>query len=119
MLAAMAGLVLNAPPVPRTVGGPGMSFCPTPGRDVLTPLEEQYGLQCGECKVHSMVGARRAIDEGARHVELCMTVSDDPQEHVFCRVDGQFRDFAVEAGMPVREIGDFVAVTVWRAPPSA
>ena len=114
MLAAMAGLVLDA--APGTGDGAALAYCSTPGRDVLASLEEASGLRCGTCKEHAMLGARRAIDAGARHVELCMTVSDDPEEHVFCRVDGALRDFAVEAGMPVRQVGDFIAVTVWRAP---
>lgn len=75
-------------------------------------LEEMAGLNCGTCKEHAMLGARAAIESGAQHVELCMTVSGDPEEHMFCRIDGQFRDFAVEAGMPVRRIREFIAVTV-------
>ncbi len=114
MLAAMAGLVLDASPM--TGAASEMAYCSTPGRDVLMSLEEAAGLRCGTCKEHAMLGARRAIDSGARHVELCMTVSDDPEEHVFCRIDGVLRDFAVEAGMPVRQVGDFIAVTVWRVP---
>ncbi len=119
MLAAMKGIVLSSPPLPRH-GGEVQGYCPDPqGRDVLTTLEAALRLRCAECKKHSMIAARRAIDAGARHVELCMTVTDDPEEHVFLRIDGRFKDPAVEAGMPVRRIGDFIAETVWRAPPDA
>jgi hypothetical protein len=123
MLGVMADLVRASPPLSQWAAGGGearMGYCPDPpGRDILMTVEEISGLRCGECKKHAMLGARQAMDAGARHVELCMTVTDDPEEHVFCRVDGRFRDYAVEAGMPVREIGDFIAVTVWRTPPSA
>jgi hypothetical protein len=90
-----------------------MAYCATPGRDYLRTLEELQGVRCGTCKEHAMLGARRAIDAGAQHVELCLTVSDDMEEHAFCRIDGQFRDFAVEAGQPVRQVRDFIAITVW------
>ena len=114
MLASMAGLVLTSPTLPRRASGPDVGFCPNPGgRDLLiSPLEAQ-AMECRDCKWHSMVGAREAIDSGAQAVDLCMTVTNDPEEHVFLCINGRIRDLAWEAGMPVREVGDFIAVRVW------
>lgn len=116
MLAAMAGIIRD--PTPVNLADVRLGFCSTPGRDILMTLEEQAGLRCGTCKEHAMLRCRRAIDEGAAHVELCMTVSDDSEEHVFCRIDGQIEDPAVEdGGMPVRQVRDFIAYTVYRGEP--
>lgn len=114
MLAALRGQVLSGPsPPPRR-----RAFCPDPpGRDVVLTPAEMIELACGDCKKLCVLEARRLIDEGGcRSVELCMTVTDDPEEHVFLRVDGRFRDPAAEAGMPVRTIGAFLAEPVWTAP---
>jgi hypothetical protein len=110
-LAAMAGLVLTTP---FQDNGEVKLFCADPsGRDYLATPEEAAAAACGDCKKLSILAARRAIKAGAKKVELCMTVSNDSEEHVFIRVDGQLRDPMVEAGGPVRQIGDFIAVTVW------
>lgn len=120
----MKGLVLASPPLPRSVAGVEQGFCSDPsGRDVLVSPDEAAAAACGDCKKLSMIAARRLVDLGIAQpgsvqlVELCMTVSDNPEEHVFLRVDGEYKDPAVEAGMPVRQIGEFIAVTVWQAPP--
>ena len=114
----MKGLVLSGPLPPRGAGGPEQGFCPDPaGRDILATPEEVAAAACGDCKKLSILAARRAIAEGAHLVELCMTVSDAQEEHVFLRVDGQYVDPAVLAGMPVRQIGKFIAETVWEAQP--
>lgn len=116
-LAAMAGLVLTSPPLPPG-DGETKPFCSDPsGRDYLASPEEVAAAACGDCKKLSILAARRAIDAGAAKVELCITVSDDPEEHVFIRVDGQIRDPAQEAGMPVRQVGEFIAVMVWPVSP--
>ena len=118
MLAAMAGLVLTSPSLPRQASGvgDGKGFCLDPaGRDILATPEKVLAAECADCKKLCILAARRAIDAGVRLVELCMTVTDNPEEHVFIRVDGQYRDPAQEAGMSVRQIGAFIAVVVWRA----
>ena len=120
LLAATRGLVLSGGPLP--LGG-RLGFCSDPpGRDVLLTPAEVLHLVCGDCKKHCVLAARRVIDERATRglpgkVELCCTVSDDPEEHMFLRVDGEIRDPAQEAGMPVREVGAFIAETVWEVPP--
>lgn len=120
-LQAMKGLVLSSSPLPepRGVGGVELPFCADgPGNDRLMTLEEVLSSTCGDCKKLSILAARRYIEAGARRVDLCMTVTPPPQdEHVFLRVDGRFVDPAVEAGMPTRQIGYFIAETVWEAPP--
>ena len=120
-LAAMKGLILASPDViPHAAQG----FCPNAaGRDTLTTLEHIAAAPCGDCKWLSMMEARRLIDSGeATKVELCMTVSDLQEEHAFLRVtdaDGNvfFRDPALERGATVRQIGDYIAETVWQVPP--
>jgi hypothetical protein len=123
MLAAMAGLVYAGSPIewsPEDVEAAfGKPFClDPPGRDTLLTPDEILQARCAECKKFSILGARWLLDTGQVQdlLELCMTVEPEiDQEHVFVRSDGQFRDFAVEAGMPVRSIGDFIAYPVWRA----
>lgn len=114
MLAAMAGAVLTSPPVSRASGPASQGFCPNPGgRDLLVSPHIAALAECGDCKWKSMVACREAIDRGAQVVELCMTVTDDPEEHVFTRVDGRVRDHAWEDGMPVRVVREFIALRVW------
>lgn len=119
MLVAMKGFALSGHPVGKSVSGPGL-YCPDPtGRDLLLTPEEIAELTCTECKKHSILLARQLIDGGhCRCVELCMTVTADPEEHVFVRVDkSQFMDPAAAAGGWVRHVGDFIAETVWEAQP--
>jgi hypothetical protein len=115
LLRAMKGIILSGP----APAGSEQGFCSDPkGRDILTSLEEAAAASCGDCKKLSMVAARRIIEsQGCRRVDLCITVSPDPEEHVFLRVDGRYVDPAVEAGMPPRRIGAFIAETVWEASP--
>jgi hypothetical protein len=117
-LQMMKGLILSSPPV--TSSSAGQSFCADPsGRNFLVAPEEAAALACGDCKKLSILAARRYIDAGARRVDICMTVTPPPgDEHVFLRVDGRFVDPSVEAGAPIRRVGDFIAETVWVAPPS-
>lgn len=126
MLRAMKGLVLAGPALPRSAGGrpddhsAGKSFCLDPnGTDILATPAAVLRAACGDCKKLSTLAARRIIDAALATntpvtVELCMTVDPDvDQEHVFLRVNGQLIDPAIEAGMPVRTIGDFIAEQVW------
>ena len=115
LLAALKGEVLADGVLPP--GDGPRAFCSDPkGRDtILTPLEI-LELSCADCKKLCVLAARRVIDaRTARIVELCCTVSDDPEEHVFLRIDGTIRDPAQEAGMPPRRVGDYIAETVWKA----
>ncbi len=114
-LREMGRVVRESPPLaPRSAGGATQAFCLDPkGRDILASPEEVEAQRCADCKKLSMLAARRAIDEGAKRVDLCMTVSESPEEHVFVRIDGVRRDPAVESGMPPRQIKEFVAVTIW------
>jgi hypothetical protein len=122
MLAAMKGLVFSGPPLPKTSGGAedqtglaGKPFClDPPGRDLLATPSAILAAACGDCKKLSILAARRYIEAGARRVELCMTVEPQlEQEHVFLRVDGRIVDPAVDAGMPVRQVGEYIAEQVW------
>ena len=112
VLEEMGRLVIESPPL-RTSSGPS-KYCADPnGRDILATPEEIAAARCGDCKKLSMLAARRAIDAGAKRVELAMTVTDEPDEHVFIIVDGEFRDPAREVGMPCRIIDLFIPVTIW------
>lgn len=108
--------MLSGPPAGSPNDGtPGFCSDP-PGRDVLRSPAAVLELACGDCKKLSVLAARRIIDaRAARKVELCCTVTDDPEEHVFLRVDGKLRDPAAEAGMPPRRIGAYIAEPVWEA----
>jgi hypothetical protein len=124
MLAAMTGLVLASPSLPRRAAGAGpaqspeQGFCPNPGgRDLLISPVVALNAACADCKWHSMVACREAIDDGAESVRLCMTVTDDPEEHVFAEINGRIVDRAWEAGMPVRVVREFIAVRVWPIAP--
>jgi hypothetical protein len=130
VLKKMGELVIESPPL-RTSGGPSR-YCADPnGRDILATPEEIAAARCGDCKKLTTLAARRAIDAGAKRVDLAMTVTDEPDEHVFMIVwwkddEGEFRDPAREAGMPCRVIDLFVPVTIWplsefgkSTPPSA
>jgi hypothetical protein len=96
----------------------GVRYCPdAPGHDDLATPQEVLEVGCGECKKIGTLAARRAIDAGAQRVEVCMTASDDPEEHVFLRVDGVLVFPAEDAGMSPRRLpGPFVALLVWEAP---
>ena len=112
VLKEIGRLVIESPPL-RTSGGPSR-YCADPGgRDILATPEEVAAARCADCKKHTILAARRAIDAGAKRVDVCMTVTDEPDEHVFLIVDGEFRDPAREAGMPCRIIDLFIPVTVW------
>ena len=121
VLEEIGRLVIESPPL-RTSGGPS-HYCADPGgRDILATPEEIAAARCGDCKKLTTLAARRAIDRGAKRVDVCMTVTDEPDEHVFMIVwwsdqgsdqDGEFRDPAREAGMPCRIIDLFLPVTIW------
>jgi len=112
VLEKMGELVIESPSL-RTSSGPSR-YCADPGgRDILATPEEIAAARCGDCKKLTTLAARRAIDAGAKRVDLAMTVTDEPDEHVFMIVDGEFRDPAREAGMPCRIIDLFIPVTIW------
>jgi hypothetical protein len=112
VLEEIGRLVIESPPL-RTSGGPSR-YCADPGgRDILATPEEIAAARCGDCKKLTTLAARRAIDAGAKRVDVCMTVTDEPDEHVFMIVDGEFRDPAREAGMPCRIIDLFIPVIIW------
>jgi hypothetical protein len=115
-------------PIEAFVGAPigppvEVPFCSSPnGPDAITtPLAtplEVLTAACGRCVELSVLAARRTLDASRAagrpvKIEMCITVSDDPEEHMFLRVDGRIRDPAQEAGMPVREVGAFLAEPVW------
>jgi hypothetical protein len=118
MLAATKGIILAGGSPPAGTG-PTVFCLDARGVDLLLLPEDIARLNCADCKKLCIYLARLIIDAGAaRKVELCCTVTDDPEEHMFLRIDGWlFRDPAWEAGMPARQVGAFVAEPVWEVQP--
>jgi hypothetical protein len=137
-LAAVKGLVLSSAPLPGWAGEvvPALAFCrDRPGPDqMLTPpeaLAAAWLRGCADCKKLVVIVARQLVDEASRAsdasdattaprpqrrpqtVDLCITCSDDSEEHLFLRVDGRIVDQAQAAGMSPRVVGAFLAERAW------
>ena len=95
-LRAMAALVREGGSA--TDAAPG--YCVDPvGRDIFATPDEIEAKSCVDCKKHAILAATRARAAG-HQVDLAISVTGRPHEHVWIRVDGIPVDPSVAAGMP-------------------
>ena len=97
LLLDVATLVLQGPSVDDAALP---LYCLDPdGRSILATPAEIAAAKCAECQKHSILAARKALDRGHR-VELVVSNTGRPDEHMWIRVDGIPDDPSVKAGMP-------------------